>query len=118
MAAHPKMRRCSPIWVTTHRLKGTALRTRAGRRGGDLRKEAASPGIFSCGLDDIEKRKRLRQKKARDERRRERRIEMEENKKQGRCKWQPGMRLGVCVEMETLALRVGADGEGLKAHLE
>ncbi|KAJ6659173.1 hypothetical protein lerEdw1_019476 [Lerista edwardsae] len=34
--------------------------------------------------DDIEKRKRLRQKKARDERRRERRIEMEENKKQGR----------------------------------
>uniref|UniRef100_A0A8C0J2M9 E3 ubiquitin-protein ligase RNF10 n=1 Tax=Chelonoidis abingdonii TaxID=106734 RepID=A0A8C0J2M9_CHEAB len=36
--------------------------------------------------DDIEKRKRLRQKKARDERRRERRIEMEENKKQGKCK--------------------------------
>ncbi|ETE64333.1 RING finger protein 10, partial [Ophiophagus hannah] len=35
--------------------------------------------------DDIEKRKRLRQKKARDERRRERRIEMEENKKQGKC---------------------------------
>lgn len=34
--------------------------------------------------DDLEKRKRLRQKKARDERRRERRIEMEENKKQGR----------------------------------
>ncbi|XP_034955022.1 E3 ubiquitin-protein ligase RNF10 [Zootoca vivipara] len=34
--------------------------------------------------DDIEKRKRLRQKKARDERRRERRIEIEENKKQGR----------------------------------
>uniref|UniRef100_A0A452I2V6 E3 ubiquitin-protein ligase RNF10 n=1 Tax=Gopherus agassizii TaxID=38772 RepID=A0A452I2V6_9SAUR len=34
--------------------------------------------------DDIEKRKRLRQKKARDERRRERRIEMEENKKQGK----------------------------------
>lgn len=37
-------------------------------------------------LDDLEKRKRLRQKKARDERRRERRIEMEENKKQGKCK--------------------------------
>lgn len=37
-------------------------------------------------LDDIEKRKRLRQKKARDERRRERRIEIEENKKQGKCK--------------------------------
>ncbi|KAJ7994100.1 hypothetical protein DPEC_G00262420 [Dallia pectoralis] len=34
--------------------------------------------------DDLEKRKRLRQKKARDEKRRERRIEMEENKKQGR----------------------------------
>uniref|UniRef100_A0A7M4EAD0 E3 ubiquitin-protein ligase RNF10 n=1 Tax=Crocodylus porosus TaxID=8502 RepID=A0A7M4EAD0_CROPO len=34
--------------------------------------------------DDLEKRKRLRQKKARDERRRERRIEMEENKKQGK----------------------------------
>ncbi|XP_063171693.1 E3 ubiquitin-protein ligase RNF10 isoform X2 [Candoia aspera] len=33
---------------------------------------------------EIEKRKRLRQKKARDERRRERRIEMEENKKQGK----------------------------------
>lgn len=38
-------------------------------------------------LDDIEKRKRLRQKKARDERRRERRIEIEENKKQGKCKF-------------------------------
>uniref|UniRef100_A0A8C7UV41 E3 ubiquitin-protein ligase RNF10 n=1 Tax=Oncorhynchus mykiss TaxID=8022 RepID=A0A8C7UV41_ONCMY len=34
--------------------------------------------------DDLEKRKRLRQKKARDEKRRERRIEMEENKKQGK----------------------------------
>ncbi|XP_061586321.1 RING finger protein 10 [Cololabis saira] len=34
--------------------------------------------------DDLEKRKRLRQKKARDEKRREKRIEMEENKKQGR----------------------------------
>uniref|UniRef100_A0A8C6WWP9 E3 ubiquitin-protein ligase RNF10 n=1 Tax=Neogobius melanostomus TaxID=47308 RepID=A0A8C6WWP9_9GOBI len=33
--------------------------------------------------DDLEKRKRLRQKKARDEKRREKRIEMEENKKQG-----------------------------------
>nr|KAF6338201.1 hypothetical protein mPipKuh1_007927 [Pipistrellus kuhlii] len=37
--------------------------------------------IFS---DDIEKRKRQRQKKAREERRREHRIEMEENKKQGK----------------------------------
>ncbi|XP_036434142.1 RING finger protein 10 isoform X1 [Colossoma macropomum] len=34
--------------------------------------------------DDLEKRKRLRQKKARDEKRRERRIEMEENQKQGK----------------------------------
>ncbi|KAJ8379451.1 hypothetical protein SKAU_G00002290 [Synaphobranchus kaupii] len=34
--------------------------------------------------DDLEKRRRLRQKKARDEKRRERRIEMEENKKQGK----------------------------------
>uniref|UniRef100_A0A673W6L4 E3 ubiquitin-protein ligase RNF10 n=1 Tax=Salmo trutta TaxID=8032 RepID=A0A673W6L4_SALTR len=34
--------------------------------------------------DDLEKRKRLRQKKARDEKRRERRIEMEENRKQGK----------------------------------
>uniref|UniRef100_A0AAX7UK58 E3 ubiquitin-protein ligase RNF10 n=1 Tax=Astatotilapia calliptera TaxID=8154 RepID=A0AAX7UK58_ASTCA len=36
--------------------------------------------------DDLEKRKRLRQKKARDEKRREKRIEIEENKKQGKCK--------------------------------
>uniref|UniRef100_A0AAQ5XC42 E3 ubiquitin-protein ligase RNF10 n=1 Tax=Amphiprion ocellaris TaxID=80972 RepID=A0AAQ5XC42_AMPOC len=35
--------------------------------------------------DDLEKRKRLRQKKARDEKRREKRIEIEENKKQGKC---------------------------------
>ncbi|KAG7241390.1 hypothetical protein INR49_025590 [Caranx melampygus] len=34
--------------------------------------------------DELEKRKRLRQKKARDERRREKRIEIEENKKQGK----------------------------------
>lgn len=34
--------------------------------------------------DDLEKRKRLRQKKVRDEKRRERRIEMEENRKQGK----------------------------------
>nr|XP_046242578.1 RING finger protein 10 isoform X2 [Scatophagus argus] len=34
--------------------------------------------------DDLEKRKRLRQKKMRDEKRREKRIEMEENKKQGK----------------------------------
>lgn len=29
----------------------------------------------------------MRQKKARDEKRREKRIEMEENKKQGKCKY-------------------------------
>ncbi|XP_059909062.1 RING finger protein 10 [Gadus macrocephalus] len=34
--------------------------------------------------DDLEKRKHLRQKKARDEKRRERRIELEENQKQGK----------------------------------
>ncbi|XP_053558020.1 RING finger protein 10 [Bombina bombina] len=34
--------------------------------------------------DEVEKRKRLRQRKARDERRREKRIEIEENKKQGK----------------------------------
>lgn len=34
--------------------------------------------------DDLEKRQRLRQKKARDEKRREKRIEIEENKKQGK----------------------------------
>ncbi|KAL7884041.1 hypothetical protein AOLI_G00068110 [Acnodon oligacanthus] len=34
--------------------------------------------------DELERRKRLRQKKARDEKRRERRIEMEENRKQGK----------------------------------
>lgn len=48
--------------------------------------------IFSCLnclnlSDDLEKRKRLRQKKARDEKRREKRIEIEENKKQGKCKY-------------------------------
>lgn len=37
-------------------------------------------------LDELEKRKRVRQKKLREEKRRERRIEMEENKKQGKCK--------------------------------
>uniref|UniRef100_A0A671Q9I1 E3 ubiquitin-protein ligase RNF10 n=1 Tax=Sinocyclocheilus anshuiensis TaxID=1608454 RepID=A0A671Q9I1_9TELE len=34
--------------------------------------------------DDLEKRKRLRQKKARDEKRREKRIEIEENRKHGK----------------------------------
>lgn len=36
--------------------------------------------------DDLERRRRVRQKKARDEKRREKRIEMEENRKQGKCK--------------------------------
>uniref|UniRef100_A0A671PXR3 E3 ubiquitin-protein ligase RNF10 n=1 Tax=Sinocyclocheilus anshuiensis TaxID=1608454 RepID=A0A671PXR3_9TELE len=35
--------------------------------------------------DDLEKRKRHRQKKARDEKRREKRIEIEENRKHGKC---------------------------------
>lgn len=43
--------------------------------------------IFFKLVEDLEKRKRLRQKKARDEKRREKRIEMEENKKQGKCKY-------------------------------
>lgn len=37
-------------------------------------------------LDELEKRKRVRQKKLREEKRREKRIEIEENKKQGKCK--------------------------------
>lgn len=37
-------------------------------------------------LDELEKRRRLRQKKLREEKRREKRIEIEENKKQGKCK--------------------------------
>ncbi|XP_019718278.1 E3 ubiquitin-protein ligase RNF10 isoform X2 [Hippocampus comes] len=42
--------------------------------------------------DELEKRKRLRQKKARDEKRREKRIEIEENKKQGKY---PEMHIGL-----------------------
>ncbi|XP_067251293.1 RING finger protein 10 isoform X1 [Chanodichthys erythropterus] len=42
--------------------------------------------------DDLEKRKRLRQKKARDEKRREKRIEIEENRKQGKY---PDMHIGL-----------------------
>lgn len=45
----------------------------------------SSTNNFVCLADDLEKRKRLRQKKARDEKRREKRIEMEENRKQGKC---------------------------------
>lgn len=49
-----------------------------------LKPPVISKGTLEMFSDDLEKRKRLRQKKARDERRRERRIEMEENKKQGK----------------------------------
>nr|XP_056715811.1 RING finger protein 10 [Euleptes europaea] len=49
-----------------------------------LKPPVISKETLQMFADDIEKRKRLRQKKARDERRRERRIELEENKKQGR----------------------------------
>ncbi|XP_016424751.1 RING finger protein 10-like [Sinocyclocheilus rhinocerous] len=41
-------------------------------------------GFFLFLADDLEKRKRLRQKKARDEKRREKRIEIEENRKHGK----------------------------------
>ncbi|XP_069475871.1 E3 ubiquitin-protein ligase RNF10 isoform X2 [Ambystoma mexicanum] len=50
----------------------------------DLKPPSVSKDTLTLFSDDIEKRKRLRQKKARDERRRERRIEMEENRKQGK----------------------------------
>uniref|UniRef100_A0A3P9AMI3 E3 ubiquitin-protein ligase RNF10 n=2 Tax=Esox lucius TaxID=8010 RepID=A0A3P9AMI3_ESOLU len=49
-----------------------------------LKPPTLSKETLDSFADDLEKRKRLRQKKARDEKRRERRIEMEENKKQGR----------------------------------
>ncbi|KAJ1093381.1 hypothetical protein NDU88_006482 [Pleurodeles waltl] len=50
----------------------------------DLKPPSVSKETLALFSDDIEKRKRLRQKKAREERRRERRIEMEENRKQGK----------------------------------
>uniref|UniRef100_A0A8C5M4Z7 E3 ubiquitin-protein ligase RNF10 n=1 Tax=Leptobrachium leishanense TaxID=445787 RepID=A0A8C5M4Z7_9ANUR len=43
-----------------------------------------SPETLMFFADEVEKRKRLRQRKARDERRREKRIEIEENRKQGK----------------------------------
>uniref|UniRef100_A0A8C6Z1Z2 E3 ubiquitin-protein ligase RNF10 n=1 Tax=Nothoprocta perdicaria TaxID=30464 RepID=A0A8C6Z1Z2_NOTPE len=49
-----------------------------------LKPPTVSKETLELFSDDLEKRKRLRQKKARDERRRERRIEIEENKKQGK----------------------------------
>lgn len=48
-----------------------------------LQPPIVSKETLDCFADDLEKRKRLRQKKARDEKRREKRIEIEENKKQG-----------------------------------
>ncbi|XP_075071139.1 E3 ubiquitin-protein ligase RNF10 isoform X2 [Mixophyes fleayi] len=45
---------------------------------------AVSQETLAYFADEVEKRKRLRQRKARDERRREKRIEIEENKKQGK----------------------------------
>lgn len=50
----------------------------------DLKPPSVSKETLTLFSEDIEKRKRLRQKKAREERRRERRIEMEENRKQGK----------------------------------
>ncbi|CAH2295341.1 RING finger 10 [Pelobates cultripes] len=43
-----------------------------------------SPETLLFFADEVERRKRLRQRKARDERRREKRIEIEENRKQGK----------------------------------
>ncbi|XP_072271601.1 E3 ubiquitin-protein ligase RNF10 [Pyxicephalus adspersus] len=45
---------------------------------------AVSEQTLAYFSDEVEKRKKLRQRKARDERRREKRIEIEENKKQGK----------------------------------
>ncbi|XP_068094793.1 E3 ubiquitin-protein ligase RNF10 [Hyperolius riggenbachi] len=45
---------------------------------------AVSQETLAYFADEVEKRKKLRQRKARDERRREKRIEIEENKKQGK----------------------------------
>lgn len=49
-----------------------------------LKPPVISEEILSTFSGDIEKRQRLRQRKAREEQRRERRIQIEENKKQGR----------------------------------
>jgi len=50
----------------------------------ELQPPIVSKETLDTFADDLEKRKRLRQKKARDEKRREKRIEIEENKKQGK----------------------------------
>ncbi|XP_028269332.1 E3 ubiquitin-protein ligase RNF10 isoform X1 [Parambassis ranga] len=49
-----------------------------------LQPSVVSKETLDMFAEDLEKRKRLRQKKARDEKRREKRIEIEENKKQGK----------------------------------
>ncbi|XP_042193203.1 RING finger protein 10 [Callorhinchus milii] len=49
-----------------------------------LKPPVVSKETLDAFSDDLDRRQRLRLKKARDERRRERRIEMEENEKQGR----------------------------------
>ncbi|XP_030632810.1 E3 ubiquitin-protein ligase RNF10 [Chanos chanos] len=50
----------------------------------NLQPPVISKETLDTFAEDFEKRKRLRQKKAREEKRRERRIEMEEKRKQGR----------------------------------
>ncbi|XP_075881686.1 E3 ubiquitin-protein ligase RNF10 [Nelusetta ayraudi] len=49
-----------------------------------LQQPVLSKETLDSFADELEKRRRLRQKKVREEKRRERRIEMEENKKQGK----------------------------------
>lgn len=49
-----------------------------------LQQPVLSRETLDSFADELEKRRRLRQKKVREEKRRERRIEMEENKKQGK----------------------------------
>uniref|UniRef100_A0A9J7YDH0 E3 ubiquitin-protein ligase RNF10 n=1 Tax=Cyprinus carpio carpio TaxID=630221 RepID=A0A9J7YDH0_CYPCA len=50
----------------------------------NLQPPVLSKETLDSFADDLEKRKRLRQKKARDEKRREKRIEIEENRKHGK----------------------------------
>ncbi|XP_060787167.1 RING finger protein 10 [Neoarius graeffei] len=50
----------------------------------NLQPPVVSKETLDSFSDDLERRRRMRQKKARDEKRREKRIEMEENRKQGK----------------------------------
>ncbi|TTX22775.1 RING finger protein 10 [Bagarius yarrelli] len=50
----------------------------------DLQPPVLSKETLDSFSDDLERRRRVRQKKAREEKRREKRIEMEENRKQGK----------------------------------